>query len=494
MEFLLRKWGGLALILTFVLSGCGGSSGSSSVETEPDSPDLSEGVFLDSAVEGLQFRLGDELRLTDEDGTFQYPEGERVQFFIGDIELGSAVGAAILTPLDLVPGAVDETDPVVINLIRFLQTLDDDGDPANGITIASAVRDLSQGRTVNFSQNIDQFEAAVQALVNELTAATSSGARNLVSREAAVAHFRGTLASIDEGDTSGPTPDGEVLTPEEVVEFFYSRGPGVWRNETRSEYTYQSSFTFPAIGENPEVVITSDESFFAFNRVAIRSSGSGREVDYCSAAGLNPDNDLNTDEPAFGSDVCAAERVEYVRLGDATFGIRGYCEDELWLESTFEKLSSSSQYNQGSLTLNSPEIPNVNTQTGVCGSIINARTTTSNVDPEPNPANIESGTERFWTIRVVAPYEGQRLALNISFLNGAQQTGEFPVAGAGAADTPQAVVSLDSPAFDASLAKPVITDGKVTVSGVSNRNATGSYDLITSTGNSLSGTFEVDLN
>ena len=95
----------------------------------------------------------------------------------------------------------------------------------------------------------------------------------------------------------------------------------------------------------------------------------------------------------------------------------------------------------------------------------------------------------------MAPYEGQRLALNISFLNGSQQTGTFPLAGAGiAADVPQAVVSLDSPAFDASLAKPLITDGNVTISGVGNRTVAGSYDLITSTGNSMSGTFEVDLN
>ncbi|MEB3733367.1 hypothetical protein ULF88_02705 [Halopseudomonas pachastrellae] len=40
----------------------------------------------------------------------------------------------VLTPLDLA-GSTDINDPVVINIARLLQTLDEDGNPDNGIVI-----------------------------------------------------------------------------------------------------------------------------------------------------------------------------------------------------------------------------------------------------------------------------------------------------------------------------------------------------------------------
>jgi hypothetical protein len=53
-----------------------------------------------------------------------------VTFSIGGITLGSAVGQPQLTPIDLVPGAIDATDQQVTNILRFVQSLDADSDPS----------------------------------------------------------------------------------------------------------------------------------------------------------------------------------------------------------------------------------------------------------------------------------------------------------------------------------------------------------------------------
>src|SRR5690554_5224253 len=92
--------GTLALSLTALLVGCfDGSSSSSRSLTET-------GTFVDSPVAGLNYQgTSSEASLTDEAGQFCYERGENLTFSIGALELGSAEGAAILTPLDITSGA-----------------------------------------------------------------------------------------------------------------------------------------------------------------------------------------------------------------------------------------------------------------------------------------------------------------------------------------------------------------------------------------------------
>ena len=170
------------------------------------------GTFLDSAVEGLTATSGTTISVTDAQGRFSYASGQAVTFSVGDVVLGVAQGAAIVTPLDLSPGAVDETDPTVTNIARFLQTVDSDLDPDNGIVIDAAVQQAAMGVTIDFTQPIAQFEATEQAQVDTLTAGLPGGARPLVSAAQAQAHLARTLRSVVagryegsySGDDSGP--------------------------------------------------------------------------------------------------------------------------------------------------------------------------------------------------------------------------------------------------------------------------------------------------
>lgn len=178
----------LALFLAVpvaLLSACGGGGGGGGPS----------GTFLDSAVAGLDYNTSaGSLGTTDANGRFRYEaEGVQVTFFVGDIVVGIAPGAAVLTPLDLVAFAIDETDDEVTNIARFLQTIDLDLDPSNGIEIPEAVRTAAVGVTIDFSQSIANFEATEQAKVSTITAGLPGGSRTLIPAMDAQEHLGDTL-------------------------------------------------------------------------------------------------------------------------------------------------------------------------------------------------------------------------------------------------------------------------------------------------------------
>jgi len=113
--------------------------------------------------------------------------------------------------VELVSGATDETHPSVTNIARFLQTLDDDAAPSNGITITSDVMDLAVGKSMDFSLSITDFEnnGNVQTIVADLSTATTAGARSLVSVQQAQAHFKDTLISFLVGNYTGTFLGGD---------------------------------------------------------------------------------------------------------------------------------------------------------------------------------------------------------------------------------------------------------------------------------------------
>ncbi|NDA69896.1 MAG: hypothetical protein EBX63_02880, partial [Betaproteobacteria bacterium] len=100
-----------------------------------------QGKFANGPVAGLSYSTSAGINgTTDISGAFNYRDssGETVSFKIGSVSLGSAKGAAFITPLDLVSGAA-VTDARVLNRVQLLQTLDSDKDIDNGISIDQAL-------------------------------------------------------------------------------------------------------------------------------------------------------------------------------------------------------------------------------------------------------------------------------------------------------------------------------------------------------------------
>jgi hypothetical protein len=192
----------LFLVLTCGgLASCGGGSGSSSGNDNGGGVVLS-GQFKDSYVQGLRYTTATHSGLTDANGTFYYLSGEKVTLSVGGVILGATAGAPLVTPGDLVPGNQGLSSSTAVNIARFLQTLDDDGNPDNGITIPPATHAALESASLDFTTPaFGNSSALVTALKKLNDNHVFAQTRQLVSADAAQLHL---LASL--GGSSPATP------------------------------------------------------------------------------------------------------------------------------------------------------------------------------------------------------------------------------------------------------------------------------------------------
>ncbi len=158
-----------AFIVPLALTACGGGGGSDS--------DVLTGQFVDAPVAGLQYHTASLSGETNANGEFSYRAGETVSFYVGDILIGQAAGASTISPFDLAGEAPPRTAvdirravnrinsreqgtplEVAINIAVFLHTLDEDGDPGNGIEIPAAMHTLAANRSLDFDQPYNDFQ------------------------------------------------------------------------------------------------------------------------------------------------------------------------------------------------------------------------------------------------------------------------------------------------------------------------------------------------
>jgi hypothetical protein len=178
-------------VMIFLMAGlvaCGsGSDGDKSPSSGPSpTPESKTGVFLDTVVSGLDYVTDTQSGTTDDFGQYQYIEGEAVTFSIGGIILGSTLAGPVVTPLALVEGATDVTNPQVINIVRLLLTLDEDGNPDNGIRINDSVRVAAADQSIDFSSA--DFDTQAKALID-----TIKPGATLVAGSLAQNHFAASL-------------------------------------------------------------------------------------------------------------------------------------------------------------------------------------------------------------------------------------------------------------------------------------------------------------
>ncbi|MBF0289448.1 MAG: hypothetical protein HQM14_16675 [SAR324 cluster bacterium] len=212
---------GVSLIFTLILilsgsTGCGGGGGSSS---DTETAVVKQGVFLDSAVQGIAYFSGKQSGVTDAEGVFFFEEGKTVQLLIGSILLGEGNARSIMTPMDLVPGATDPSNAEVLNISRFLQTLDKDSNTENGITISDEVFEAALGQSVDFAVSTEEFEndPDVNAVVEALTTLNDAGKQPLVAIVVAKEHLETVMLknniSVDaSASESNAEPNGEVVS------------------------------------------------------------------------------------------------------------------------------------------------------------------------------------------------------------------------------------------------------------------------------------------
>ena len=248
------------VLLGFVVMLLGACSSSSNNNIDNNGSDGSgetvlTGQLIDSAVSGVRYATESRSGVTDSDGQFEYLQGETVRFYLGDLMLGDARGAAIVSLFDLVDGVTPVVGvaleraiwewrrgpsfSTVINLATLLQTLDSDGDPENGIDISPEVAALFTANSVDFNQHWEDFsydpgfsQAMAQAKARNLLDAD----RQTRKPWRAIAHLYASLGVASElrvrsGSSTDNDADG---TPDSTVSYtFDAEGKLV-----RLEYDY----------------------------------------------------------------------------------------------------------------------------------------------------------------------------------------------------------------------------------------------------------------
>lgn len=172
----------VSILLVPLFFGCGGGSSSSASNQSVSDNVFLKGVFVDAPVFGLEYaaKSGEYSGVTGSFGEFNYKKGDEIVFKVGSITFGSALGAQKITPLTLA-NTNDVNDERAVNMLRALQSLDQDGVLENGIQISEAKREeLKKAAPINLSSSFfvgdDDFEK-------------KTGVKLTVSSDAAKQHF-----------------------------------------------------------------------------------------------------------------------------------------------------------------------------------------------------------------------------------------------------------------------------------------------------------------
>lgn len=190
----------LFLLFSLFFSACGGSGGGSDSPGSSTSVQgtLLTGIIVDAQISGLRYESvgpdGEKTHgTTNLKGEYDYFEGGRTTFFVGGIEVAQTTPKKMLSITTLV-----ETPKEQENLARFLQTLDFDQNPENGIQVNSAASNALDVTELRFDDNFDADFAAVKSeLIRPIM-----GNVGLVSTEDALAHSSKSerLSSLQETD------------------------------------------------------------------------------------------------------------------------------------------------------------------------------------------------------------------------------------------------------------------------------------------------------
>ncbi|MGB8692519.1 MAG: Ig domain-containing protein [Steroidobacteraceae bacterium] len=159
------------------------------------------GVFRDETVIGLGYVSGTHGGLTDTIGAFTYEEGQSVSFSVGAVSIGAIpIARALVTPMDLIAKGTGSSTRV-LNVVRFLMMLDQDGNPNNGIQISAAVTAAAASwAPVDF--DTADLPATLGSLIQQARAA--DGVSHLLPDAAsAQAHLRTAFYCTHSGNYTG---------------------------------------------------------------------------------------------------------------------------------------------------------------------------------------------------------------------------------------------------------------------------------------------------
>lgn len=273
-----------ALFLVSIAVSLGACSNGSDSNRGDSGETVLTGQLIDSAIGGVRYTTETLSGVTDNQGKFEYLQGETVRFYLGDLMLGDARGAAIVNLFDLVDGVspaagialkkvIGERPQgpsfhTVINLATLLQTLDKDGNPENGIEISPDVAALFSPNSIDFNQHWQDFSydhSVIEAMVEAKVRNVLDSARQLRKPWQATAHLYKSLGidsnlRVANGESTPDFISNYVFDDEgKLTHLEYDRGANGTQDEV-TVYTYDGAGNrirleqFTGGGDKPDYV------------------------------------------------------------------------------------------------------------------------------------------------------------------------------------------------------------------------------------------------
>ena len=182
----------ITLFLLF-FAGCGGGGGGGSSSFKLKN---ATGILIDSPISGIRYTCStlssSNVNITNTDGKFTCPQFSGVNFFIGKINLGGIIlydinNVEYITPNMLLRiNKKDFKSIKLINFLRLVQSLDEDGNPdINGIHISEETHNEFDKLTENLI--LKEFEK------NTLDNMFKKLKKPLVTKQKALKHYLETL-------------------------------------------------------------------------------------------------------------------------------------------------------------------------------------------------------------------------------------------------------------------------------------------------------------
>lgn len=192
------------LIVSIILTACGSSINNSNNA----SGGVINGRFVDANVVGIEYQAGSAPKsITGANGSYVCNQGELVRFFLGPVILGSAECNSLITPISLIDNAnavVNADNQEVINIVRFLNYLDDGTD--GEIVISDELRNAFNEPTNNIQNiefNIPEDSFTTATLTTNITDLSQLSGNTLPTVAAAQEHITGTLRCVYSGIFAG---------------------------------------------------------------------------------------------------------------------------------------------------------------------------------------------------------------------------------------------------------------------------------------------------
>ena len=193
--------------------GTGTSAGHVRVYESTGTTGLSFTTLVDGIVEGVEYTSSSGITgLTTKEGYFNYLLGDEVSFNIGNVSLGSVSSEDLASGNIFLQDIADVertnlNDEYVENMAVFLQSLDENNDASDGITITEETRDLLS--------NVDlDLRTATEIDVKEVISEVGG---SYINESQAMMHVQEMLIKYSDltvDDFEIHQPDNELLTEE----------------------------------------------------------------------------------------------------------------------------------------------------------------------------------------------------------------------------------------------------------------------------------------